>query len=119
MTVHKCPITVAILAWIYIATGAIGSVYNFRELSLRHQVNYDAALVELTEMLAIACGAFMLKGHNWARWLAVAWMAFHVVISTFHTFREAAIHFLFLGVIGWLLFRHPADLFFTGRTEPT
>ena len=34
--------------------------------------------------LAIVCGVFLLRGHNWARWLALAWIAFHVVLSAFH-----------------------------------
>lgn len=119
MTLRKCPASVAIPAWLYIAVGAIGFAYHFRELSVGQALRYDGILVEATEVLAIVCGVFMLKGQNWARWLAVAWMAFHVVISAFHTFPEAAVHFLFLAIIAWLLFRRPADLFFTGQAAAT
>ena len=116
---RKCPISVALLACLYIAVGTIGFAYHFRELSAGHALNFDGIWVELTEFLAIVCGAFLLKGQDWARWLAVAWMAFHVVISALHTFHQAAIHFVFLAVIAWLLFRRPAGLFFTGPAEPT
>ena len=33
---------------------------------------------------AVVAGVFMLRGRNWARWLALAWMASHVAISVFH-----------------------------------
>ena len=39
--------------------------------------------MELTELLAMVSGAFMLRGHNWARWLALAWIIFHVILSIF------------------------------------
>ena len=40
-------------------------------------LQYDDALVELTELIAIVCGVFLLQGRNWARWLALAWIASH------------------------------------------
>ena len=54
----------------------------------------------------------MLRGQNWARWLAVAWMAFHVAISVFHPLRELAIHVVFLVLIAWILFRPGATRYF-------
>jgi hypothetical protein len=53
----------------------------------------------------------MLRGHNWARWLAVAWMAFHVAIS-FPEISKLAIHSLLLVAIAWLLFRSDARAWF-------
>jgi hypothetical protein len=55
-------------------------------------------------MLALTCGVFLLRAKNWARWLAVAWMAFHVAIS-FPVMSKTAIHLSFLIVIAWVLFR--------------
>jgi hypothetical protein len=56
----------------------------------------------------------MMRGQNWARWLAVAWMAFHVILSAFHAVRELAIHSLFLAVIAWILFRPEGARYFRG-----
>ena len=39
-------------------------------------------------------------GHNWARWLLVAWLAFHVVVSGFHSMSEMAAHAVLLIVVG-------------------
>ena len=109
MNGKKRPISVTILACVYLAVGAIGFAFHFRELLARHP---DAPAIELTEFLAIVCGTFLLRGHNWARWLALAWIAFHVVLSVFHSAREAAIHGLFCAVIAWVLFRPEAAGYF-------
>jgi hypothetical protein len=64
-------------------------------------------LIEATELLAVICGVFLLFDKKWARWLALAWMALHVVIS-FPVITQVAIHLSFLIVIAWVLFRSPA-----------
>ena len=45
---------------------------------------------------AIVAGAFMLRGHNWARWLALAWIAAHVVISALNLMQGLLIHCVML-----------------------
>ena len=37
----------------------------------------DDLLIEIIRVAAIVGGAFMLRGHNWARWLVLAWIGFH------------------------------------------
>jgi hypothetical protein len=76
--------------------------------------HHDAVWIELTELVGILCGAFMLRGHNWARWLALAWIAFHVVLSAFHAIPELLVHGLFCAVIAWILFRPEASRYFRG-----
>ena len=71
MTSNKRPLSVTILAWLSIGMGAGGFASHLA----------DGVWVELVELLAVIGGAFMLRGHNWARWLALAWMAFHVIVS--------------------------------------
>ena len=111
MSTSKLPVTVLIVSCLYIAVGAIGFVYHFPQLMAFQK---DSVWIELTEFLAILCGAFMLRGRNWARWLALVWMAFHVAIS-FPALRQVAIHALFLAVIAWLLFRSDAMQYFRRR----
>jgi hypothetical protein len=95
----------------------IGFAAHFRELMAGH---HDAVPMEITELVAILCGVFLLRGHNWARWLALVWMAFHVVLSAFHAIPELVIHAVFCVVIAWLLFRPEAARYFRGaRIEPT
>ncbi len=110
MNSGKRPLSILIVACAYLAVGSIGFVFHLPELLVLQR---DSAWVELVELLAIFCGAFMLSGRNWARWLALAWMAFHVVIS-FHEPPQLAIHCLFFAVIAWFLFRSDADRYFRG-----
>jgi hypothetical protein len=79
---------------------------------MAHQ-NYSL-WIELTELLAIASGAFMLRGHNWARWLALVWMAFHVAIS-FPVHRQMAVHSAIFAGIAWVLFRPDVRRYFVIR----
>lgn len=110
MNSNKRPVSILILACVYLAVGTIGFVFHFPELLA---LSPDAVWVELVELLAVFSGAFMLLGRNWARWLALAWMGFHVVIS-FHVPRQLAVHSLLFAMIAWLLFRSDAVRYFRG-----
>jgi len=90
----------------------MGFAYHFSELRGVSPAQYDSVWVELVELLAILCGAFLLRGRNWARWLALAWIVFHVVLSAFHDLRQFGVHCLFCAVIAWVLFRPPSMRYF-------
>lgn len=105
MNGSKRPLSIIILGCVYIVIGFAGFVYHFPELQARNGFRDDILWIELVSLIAIVCGVFLLRGHNWARWVALAWMAFHVVLSVFHSWPEFAVHVLFFAVIAWLLFR--------------
>ena len=109
---HKRPLPITILGCVYLGVGAIGFAYHFRE-SFAHP--NDGVWIELTELGAVVSGAFLLRGHNWARWLALAWIAFHVILSAFGPLREFAIHCVFCALIAWLLFRPDGARYFAAR----
>ena len=116
---NQRPLSVTILAWVYLAVGMAGFVTGLAGLRTRGAFPVDDVWVELIQ-LAIVAGAFMLRGHDWARWVALAWMVFHVVLSAFHELREFAVHCLICGVIAWVLLRPAAARYFRGgRIEPT
>lgn len=92
---------VIVIAVLYIVVGVGGFVSHLPNHWQREDI-----LIEATELVAIICGVFLLFGKNWARWLALAWMALHVVIS-FPVITQVAIHLCFLIVIAWVLFRSP------------
>ena len=117
MNANKRPISVTILACVYLAVGVGGFAVHFRELLARHP---DAVGIEVTELTGIVCGVFLLRGQNWAPWLALAWIAFHVVLSAFHAIPELIIHAVFCAVFAWVLFRPEAARYFRGaRVEAT
>ena len=100
MNVSNRPVSVLILSSLYIAVGGIAFVYYFPELMAHRQ---DAVWIELTEVLAFVAGVFMLRGRNWARRLALVWMAFHVAIS-FPVVRQMVNHSIIFSLIAWVLF---------------
>ena len=119
MNANKRPLPVTIVACVYIAVGSIGFVFHLREILMRHTLHYDDVFIELTEALALLSGAFLVRGRNWARWLALAWIAFHVVFSAFNSLREFVIHALICAVIAWALFRPDSSRYFAGRQTLT
>ncbi len=111
MNTYQRPISVTILAWVLIAVGTAGFVYHFRDL---RPSLYEGLTIELTELWAVIAGVWMLRGRNWARWAAFAWMAFHVFLSLHHPLRELAVHLFFCAVFAWILFRPPSARYFRG-----
>jgi hypothetical protein len=102
----RIPVPVILIASLYLVVGIGGFVVHFSDPRTP-----DWIWVEVTEFLAIVCGVFLLCAHNWARWLASAWMAFHVVLS-FDELPQLAIHGLFFVLIVWCLFRADTSRFF-------
>lgn len=110
---RKRPLAVTIVGWVYIAVGVAGFAYHFDSLV---PLQPDGLSIELTEFLAALGGAFLLRGRNWARWLALAWIAFHVILSVSHSPRELAIHSVICAAIAWFLFRPEAARYFRGAS---
>ncbi len=114
----KRPLSVTILGCLYIAVGAAGFAFHLQDFRAGSGHHYDTLGIELIRLLAIVCGAFMLRGRNWARWVAIGWIAFHVAVSALHTLGEFAVHLVFCAAITWLLLRADAARYFRGRGRP-
>lgn len=71
----------------------------------------DDMLVLAIGVAALIGGTFVLRGHNWARWLLAAWMALHVAISVGKPAQLVG-HLVIFGCIAFLLFRPPATAHF-------
>jgi chromate transport protein ChrA len=104
----KRPLPVTILGCLFIVTGLAGLVYHLRESPLDQWV----VLISIVRIVAVVGGVFLLMGHNWARWLMLAWLAFHVVVSAFHSLSESIAHVVLLMVVGYFLLRPPASKYF-------
>lgn len=113
MNPHKRPLSITILAGVYVLVGAVGFFYHFREAI---PLNRDGALIEFTELLAFISGVFLLRGHNWARWLALAWMGFHVIRTAFVPLVPFLIHCVLFAANAWILLRPPARRYFGGAS---
>ena len=107
---NKRPLSLTIISILFIATGAISLGFELRDFQTQRLGIY------LVDLIAIICGVYMFRGHDWARWLALAWMAFHVVVSLFHSLFEVVVHSLLLGVLAYFLFRRRTNQFFRNST---
>jgi hypothetical protein len=104
----KRPTAVLLVSCLYIAVGIIGFLVNFPKLIA---LQPESLWIELTELLALLAGVFMFRGRNWARWLALVWMGFHVAIS-FPVVRQVVTHSIIFAFIAWVLLRPDARRFF-------
>ncbi len=109
---HTKPVSVSIVSWLFIAAGALAFIFH-----LPHSLAAPGggAGVEAVEILAIVAGVFMLRGQDWARWLALAWMGFHVAISARGELPRLAAHAVIFAAIAWILWRPAAGRYFRGR----
>ena len=106
------PLSVIAIATLYIVMGAIGFAYHVTEFESGQSFRGDFLWVELVRLLAVVAGVFMLRGHDWARWLALAWIAYHVILSAFHTIPELLMHAVFFVVLACLLLSGAANRYF-------
>jgi len=104
----KRPWPVLVFGCLFILAGTVGLIYHLRE----RPVERDYLLISGIRVLAIVGGIFLLVGRNWARWLMAAWLAFHVVVSAFHSMQEFVMHFILLLLFAYFIFRPPASEYF-------
>jgi len=108
---NKRPLSVTLISWLFIAAGVVGIVYHageLKEITMRPEVMGILAV----RLLAIVGGLFSLNGANWARWLLLAWIILHVIISIFHTTAELAMHTILMIVVILALFHPKANAYF-------
>lgn len=108
----KRPLSVTIIGCLFLATGVIGLAYHLTELNSQHPFQSDLVWVWIVQLIAIACGVYILRGSEWARWLALVWMAFHVILSVFHSVFELVVHGLLFVALTYFLMRRPATEYF-------
>lgn len=105
----KRPLAVWIIGCLFIVVGLASSGFHLVQGPL-DRWSFPIALVGV---VAIVGGIFLIMGRAWARWLVLAWLAFHVVVSAFHSLQETIVHLLMLLVIGYFLLWPPASKYFT------
>jgi len=111
-THSKRPASIVFIACLFIVAGVVGFVYHARKLDAANPFVYELIWVLLPRMVAIVAGLFLLRGANWARWVLLAWMAYHVILSIFHSVPELATHGVLFAVILYILLRAPASAYF-------
>jgi uncharacterized membrane protein YgdD (TMEM256/DUF423 family) len=110
----KRPWSVTIISWIFVLVGVFGVILHATEIKAQRPFQYDPVWAIGVSLVAIVCGFCMLRRNDWARWLSVAWLVFHVVLSGFHSRQELIVHGALLVVFAYLLFRPEANRYFRG-----
>jgi hypothetical protein len=116
-TKRKCPLSVIVIGCLFAAAGAIGIVHHANEFNVHSPEQQDLILVSSIRLLAVVAAVFLFFGHNWARWLLIIWLAFHIVLSAFHSVSQVLMHSLLLGIVAYFLFRPQTSAFFR-RQKP-
>jgi uncharacterized membrane protein HdeD (DUF308 family) len=104
----KRPLQVTLLGWLFIAVGILSTIYHL----LKSPLDRWTVPILLVGTVAIVAGVFLLRGARWARWLVLAWLAFHVVVSALNSLSDAMPHFVLLLVVGYFLFGPPTSKYF-------
>lgn len=115
ITSKRPPIPVFVISVLLIGTSLGGSIQH---RVWTHVAEFDGATIAIVELAALVAGVFMLMGHTWARWLAMAWIAFHVAISIPHVWPELVVHVAVLGGFAFALFRRTSREFFAVESPP-
>lgn len=116
------PRAITLVGWLFIAAGGLGLLMDLWPLVTPRAAEHVARLKAdgladfgpawASRGLAVVGGAWMLRGMNWARWLLVVWMLFHIGLSAMHSLTQLLLHCAIFGAIGYVLFYPPTSLFF-------
>ena len=109
---NKRPHSVTAIGCIFIVAGVIGLAYHGAEFKAHRPFDYGNVWVLLVRLLAIIGGVFLLRGSDWARWFLLIWIAYHVILSAFHSAFELITHSLLFAVIAYFLYRPRVSAYF-------
>lgn len=114
MTAPQRPLLITLLGWLLILVGAVEFVYRLTKVH-RPLHPGDDLWVPLFELIILVSGIFLLRGSNWARWLAVAWIGFHIAVGFQYSVVQGVIHSAVFLFFVWLLFRPEVNTWFRVR----
>ena len=109
------PLPVVIVSILFIVAGCVGFIYHFKEFFEPDAKVYDLIWIEFVRILAVVCGFLLLRGIDWARWLSIAWLLFHVIISALNSTSEMIAHIVFLITVMVLLYLPVSSSFFQNK----
>lgn len=112
---HRPPLPVLIVAVLFILVGCIGFIYLLKDISDPDETLPVYYLILFLRLLAIVCGLLLLYRINWARWLTIAWLAYHVAISALNSTSEMVAHIVLLVIVTVLLFLPVSSRFFRDK----
>jgi hypothetical protein len=125
---NKRPLSVTLISWLFILVGAVTCLGDLQPLfdaeagrrlagyRPHHPVRLE--IDQVAHFLALAGGYFMLRGFNWARWLLLVWMTFHIGIGALQSLFAGLVHGLLFAVMGYFLLRRESSAYFRESRKP-
>jgi uncharacterized membrane protein HdeD (DUF308 family) len=104
----KRPFQVTTLGCLFIGAGILSTIYHLSKSPLDRWT----VPILLVGVIAIVAGVFLLRGARWARWLLLAWLAAHVVLSALNSLPDAMPHVVLVLVVGYFLLGSPTSKYF-------
>jgi hypothetical protein len=108
----KRPIPVTIVGLLFILVGVVTTALRILEFRVHPPTQLMAVGVCAVGVLAVVAGLYLLQGQNWARWLALLWMAFHVAISIFEPVGKLVFHAALFVFFAYILLGREAREYF-------
>jgi len=119
------PLSITIVAWLFVAVGVVGLASAarplFREAAAgrlaelsRHEL-VDFVLAAISGLVALLGGALLRSGRSAGRWMVVGWMIFHLGVSAAHSLGMLLLHCALFAAPLWFLFRPRAAAYLSSR----
>jgi hypothetical protein len=117
------PRSITVISWIFIVFGGIGflaSLVPYLDAAPAQRIAELTAhwMLHVARLAAVLSGVFMLYGFNWARWLLVAWIVFHLILSVLHSPLQLLMHSVLFAIVLYFIFRPQASAYFRGTSTP-
>jgi uncharacterized membrane protein HdeD (DUF308 family) len=107
----KRPLSVTLIAALFIIAGISGIVYHLPEWK-QFGFHTETVWPFVVRLIAIVAGIFLLKASNVARWVLLGWILYHVGLSLFHSTSELLMHIAVTIVVVVALFNTRANQYF-------
>lgn len=104
----KRPYEITLLGWLFIAVGILATAIHL----WRGALDRWMIVIVLFEAIAVVAGVYLLRGARWARWLMLAWIAFHVVAFALNSVWDGLPHLVLLLVVGYFLLGPPTAKYY-------
>lgn len=108
MSALKRPYEVTVAGWLFVVIGILNTAWHLWKGALDR---WMIAILFLT-VSAIVAGVFLLRGARWARWLALAWVTFHVGVGALNSLWLTLPHVVLLLVFGYVLLGPPTSEYY-------
>ena len=106
------PLPVIIVSVLFIIAGTVGFVYHFKDFFEPDVRLPELFFIQFVRLTAIVCGFLLFMSIDWARWLAILWLLYHVIIGAFHSTSQMIFHIVILLLVVVLLYLPKSSAFF-------